>query len=257
MLKSYGALFAHVTGTLAELEAEAFRLASVSGDQAIGARESIMGRTRVLFSAISREARSLGLQATEGFISRHQLDVHNVILTRDLQLMLKELRGAITDELEWFKFLSIARRDAELYEMAEPFGANVAAKFPRCAEDVRGAAQCLALDQPTAAVFHLMRTMETGVQTLGKKLKIGINPLIEPWHQFLLHVDKAVQVLPSKTARQKQAKAAYAGVSAHLGTVRLAWRNEVMHPKQTYTAEEARRIFEAARGFMDHLSDLI
>jgi hypothetical protein len=42
------------------------------------------------------------------------------------------------------------------------------------AEDISEAAQCLALNRPTACVFHLMRVMETGVQILGNRLGIQL-----------------------------------------------------------------------------------
>jgi hypothetical protein len=39
-------------------------------------------------------------------------------------------------------------------------------------------------------------------------------------------------------AKQLSTKA-YAEAASHLYNVKVAWRNEVMHPKQTYTFEEA------------------
>ena len=43
----------------------------------------------------------------------------------------------------------------------------------------------------------------------------------------------------------------------HLYHVKQAWRNDVMHPKKTYTEEEAKAAFSAVKSFMHHLSDLI
>ena len=51
-------------------------------------------------------------------------------------------------------------------------------------------------------------------------------------------------------------KAKYGAVLAHLNSVRIAWRNEVMHPKQSYTREEAHTIFQAVRAFMIYLAEL-
>jgi hypothetical protein len=66
-----------------------------------------------------------------------------------------------------------------------------------------------------------------------------------------------VLALPSKTPREKARKSSLASAAAHLQSVRLAWRNEVMHPKQTYTRQEAFDIFNASKAFMVQLAELV
>jgi hypothetical protein len=48
-----------------------------------------------------------------------------------------------------------------------------------------------------------------------------------------------------------------AELSAQLYVVKVAWRNEVMHPKQTYTAEEADNVFRSPRTFVRELAESI
>ncbi len=43
---------------------------------------------------------------------------------------------------------------------------------------------------------------------------------------------------------------AYAQAASHLYNVKVAWRDEVMHPKQTYTFDEARDIFGNVKTFI-------
>jgi hypothetical protein len=50
---------------------------------------------------------------------------------------------------------------------------------------------------------------------------------------------------------------ALASVAANLYAVKLAWRNEVMHPKQTYTEEEAVALGTAVKAFMTDLLGVI
>jgi len=50
---------------------------------------------------------------------------------------------------------------------------------------------------------------------------------------------------------------ALAEATSHLYNVKLAWRNEVMHPKQTYTVDEADSIFRNVRTFVQHLVKII
>lgn len=171
---------------------------------------------------------------------------------------IEDLRGRILDQLDLVWFLALSTDEKDLFEPPQPvFGNQFARKFPSALFDLDEGSKCLAIGRHTACVFHLMRIMEIGIQQLGKKLSIDIDPAHETWHQILLHVNKAINAMPVKTASQKSKKAKYATSSAHLSNVRIAWRNEVMHPKAIYTEEEAKEIFSHTRTFMRNLADFI
>ncbi len=88
---------------------------------------------------------------------------------------LSELISRIVDELEDRLFLNVPIGQAELYLQPEPlFGARVMTTFPRMTEDISEAAKCLALDRPTASVFHLMRVVELAVQRFGDELGVKL-----------------------------------------------------------------------------------
>jgi hypothetical protein len=170
----------------------------------------------------------------------------------------KHLISGTRDILEHQFYFHIYGQDVPFYLGGEKlFGGRVFEKLGKAAEDVAEAGKCLALQRSTACVFHLMRVMEIGVQTLGRKLKVTIDVRNETWHQIMLHVNSRIEKLPSKTVRDKNRKATLAEAAAHLQSVRLAWRNEVMHPKQTYTRQEAYDVFNATRIFISALSGLV
>jgi hypothetical protein len=99
--------------------------------------------------------------------------------------------------------------------------------------------------------------MELALRAMAAKLKITtIDPNVESWNKITDHANKAVTALPAKSALERTRKAKFGAVLAHLNSVRIAWRNEVMHPKQSYTREEAHTIFQAVRAFMIDLADL-
>ena len=69
--------------------------------------------------------------------------------------------------------------------------------------------------------------VQVGVQEFGKKL--GVTFVNEKqWHNILEEVNKAIKALPKDPAT-----IALCEVSANLYAVKVAWRNEVMHPKDT------------------------
>jgi hypothetical protein len=108
------------------------------------------------------------------------------------------------------------------------------------------------VNRPTASVFHLMRIMEIGVRRFGDVLGVQL-PDDKNWQNILDEINKAIKALDQKAPLTKK----YAGASAHLYNVKLASRNEVMHPKQTYTPDEARRVFDATDAFIRDLANLI
>ena len=108
----------------------------------------------------------------------------------------------------------------------------------------------------TAAVFHLMRVMERGVQRLGGKLGIKVAGE-KNWQNILDEVNKQIKSLPEGTRKLKAIKSQLAAASAHLYNVKLAWRNPVMHPKASYSPEEAVDIYSHVKTFMAHLASIV
>ncbi len=169
----------------------------------------------------------------------------------------KHLIAGTRDLLEQSFYFHVDGQDVPLYINQSLFGDSVSSKFDLANEDIDEAGKCLALQRSTACVFHLMRVVELGVQKFGRKLKISLDPKQETWHQIMIHVNNKIASLPSKTAKDKKIKSRYAEAAVHLQSVRLAWRNEVMHPKQTYTRQEAHEVFYATRVFMASLAEIL
>jgi hypothetical protein len=48
-----------------------------------------------------------------------------------------------------------------------------------------------------------------------------------------------------------------AEIASHLYNVKVAWRNEVMHPKQTYTEEEAEMLLKQVAAFLQGLGNIL
>ena len=169
-----------------------------------------------------------------------------------LATMLEELFNRLYDEASSSHCIILNTQETAIFLQASPlFGPEVANNFPEMSEDVAETGKCLALRRSTAAVFHLMRIMESGVQRLGTKL--GVSLANEPVWQVILDQVNAKIKLKGKTAEAKK----LAGVAGNLYNVKLAWRNETMHPKATYTDEEADNVFRAVRAFVQELATVL
>jgi len=165
---------------------------------------------------------------------------------------LKQLEQTIEWEMEEVTFFRMPSTQSEFYDQKELFGSDVNTKFPTVQYDMVEAGNCYAMGRGTACVFHLMRIMEVGVQNFGTKLGVALAG-DKNWQNILDEINKAIKSLPAKdpvTVTVSQA-------SANLYAVKLAWRNEVMHPKDTYTLEEAENLIRQVKLFMGQLATII
>ena len=165
-------------------------------------------------------------------------------LTRDLhETLIDELTG---------KLLLMIPSGRCLY--FEPEGAilgdQVVSIFPETREDADEAGKCFALGRYTACVFHLMRVMECIVRRLGKKLRIKFNPERDTWQRILKRVKAKIDVMPLNSSGQIKKQAKYQDIYLDLGAVKDAWRNPTMHPRATYTEEQAKKIIDKVRDFV-------
>ena len=113
----------------------------------------------------------------------------------------------------------------------------------------------MALDRGTACVFHLMRVLEVGLRELAADLHV--EKLEDNWQKLLDQVRGAVKALPRSTADEKQRLAQRSEAAAHLQAVKDAWRNDVMHPRDVYTVEQAQDVFTHARALMVSLASFL
>lgn len=204
---------------------------------------------------ITRELEKLELRFSLNQVSRiTAIRDRPSVSIQEMRVQLAQLVERIIEELEETLFLSVPAVRSEYYEQKPPlFGPLVVSVLPGLTEDISEAGKCLALNRYTAAVFHLMRVMEAGLQEFGNKL--GINLVGQKnWQNILDEANKVIKGMdPKKNPNAKT----YAEAAAHLYNVKVAWRNEVMHPKETYTEEEAENIFRNVKTFISDLAQLI
>jgi hypothetical protein len=155
-----------------------------------------------------------------------------------------------------------------------PFEYAVYKKFRSAREDAVQAIQCIVAGVSTAAVFHLMRAVEQGIRALGKDLglrrirsvvrktgKIKLLPIEhatwEMMHdQLRCKVDKKLKPLrPGPTRDEKELF--YNSILNAFRGFKEAWRNHVMHTRDTYNPKQADIIFSDVSRFMQTLASRV
>jgi hypothetical protein len=164
--------------------------------------------------------------------------------------MLTDLYGRLIDELDTRHLLLVRPDKAGSYsdplkEWDIPLNA-----FPSIRYDIERAQQCYALDQPTACVFHLMRSLEVPLKSLSSELSIVKHS--PTWEAYLSAMATAIQTkFPDKTKAHAERRVYFTALEGQLRAIKTAWRNPTMHEiASVYTEEMSHELIVLVRGFM-------
>lgn len=128
-----------------------------------------------------------------------------------------------------------------------------AARNSSAEPDMDEAEKCFAVGRYTACVFHLMRVMELYLQAWARKVDIPLERTYDKqWQQVINDIRGRLKKLYPKEKDPNRVKEE--GRLGHLETVKIRWRNPTMHPKATYTEEEAEKIIGAVQAFIEDFS---
>lgn len=176
------------------------------------------------------------------------------LTNREVFVFIRTLQERMWDELELSHFFYIPIEKIEFYEKSkEKFGQKVIDSLPGSLHDIEEAGKCYATQRNTACVFHLMRIMELAVQEFGNKL--GVNLASERvWQVILDQINSEIKKMPHGSRAEKEIQGKYSACASHLFNVKVAWRNNVMHPRDKYTEEEATDIFNNVQAFIQYLA---
>jgi HEPN domain-containing protein len=157
---------------------------------------------------------------------------------------LDEVDGRLRDEIKNTYAFSLTPREAAMFNPAQPLlGEDVLAKFESAAFDIEEAAKCLAFGRSTAAVFHALRVLETGIKALSKCLDVPHmeKPAMKSWGIVLGEIKKKID---EKWPNEKDRDSGDGQLFEDLYLLMLAIkapRNRTMHPARKYTEAEADR----------------
>jgi hypothetical protein len=169
--------------------------------------------------------------------------------------LISELRQRFFEYLEEERFYVVESKDRSFFELPRPVFGGALDNDSDSLEDAIEAGKCIALGRYTASVFHLMRILERFVRALAGKIgatvKDSNNQFLE-WGKLLSNIRGEVDKMP-----RGQSKEHFSQAHALLVSVNIAWRNPTMHPRQTYTEEHARDIFNATGTFIRYLAPLL
>lgn len=176
---------------------------------------------------------------------------NNNIKYGELKTFAEEMKNRFKDEVGTAKLYSISEASTKYYKPKGPlFGDLVELRLPQLSDDISEAGKCFGVARYTACGFHLMRAMEAAVKVLSTEL--GVNDVNRDWGTLLSDMNTRIALLPKGEKRDQ-----WSSAHANLYHVKQAWRNPTMHPKRTYTEEEAYELLSAMKAFLKQLAALM
>jgi hypothetical protein len=175
-----------------------------------------------------------------------------------LRVVIRDAYTVFLKEMESHLFLCIDAANREKYEQEEPaFRQEVLDTFFEAKKDIEAASRCFALDEWTACVFHLMRTLEQGLRKLAGL--VGLPPdviAVENWKNVIDRIEKKIRELengPKGSAKTDKLQA-YSEAATQFRYFKDAWRNHVSHSRAFYDPRDAASIWNHVKEFMQSLA---
>lgn len=211
----------------------------------LGEVETITKQCQILdLSLAIKKAQSIKIKLEQLRTDYSPQTVSDVV-SRDIV----ELRERIVQSLEDSVVYAVdPKKKRYLANVENMFPADVLDKLVEATYDLSEACSCLGMARNTACVFHLMRAIELSVKKLGAEIGVTIIDKHDKdldWGKIISNLNAAIANYPNGVKRDE-----LSAVVAMLYHVKNAWRNNTMHPKVTYTDEEAEAVFEASKSFL-------
>ncbi len=253
MIKFHAAQFYGIARLLEWIRCNAGGTRTSLGDEKSELRQQLLGNADLLCGMLGGTGLKMSLLSAERL---RALIAKAGLIDASFSGIVEDLNGRLTDELQSIFFFTMTQAEAELYNPPVPIlGMEVMNKFPDFAEDIVEAGNCFALSRYTACVFHLMRVMENAVQRLGVLLTGTPSIVDKEWQKIINDVRGEINTRYPKHNDLYRVK--YEAILGQMETVKIAWRNPTMHPKQTYTEEEAEGVMNSVKVFMRELAKVI
>jgi hypothetical protein len=251
MLRVYAHNFIRVGARLERCGTD-FRLVKTPEDPVTPA---VMERFTDAMTTIRHDCREMGLLHTTEFVEHFDGEAKKHHLTYDeVREAVENVHRIYQSELGKRVFLYVPQDRAEFFEKPDLFGPRVSSAFTSCVQEIQDAGNCYALEQDTACVMHLMRTLESGLTVLGGEF--GVNVAREQWHTIIKAIQIAVgQIGPNSGADWKERQEFYSTACQEFRYFKDAWRNHAMHVRKRYNGREAKRILDHTGDFMLTLSE--
>lgn len=184
----------------------------------------------------------------------------------DLAHELHALKSDIAHAVQFERFYHYPREKGLMVLRVPGDWAPTIKAFPSSEEDVKAAVDCYALGHNHASVHHSMMVLEFGLPALAKRLRVAFNPDKATWAELTREIGKKIAAdrlalantprgskPPSRAVAKKRSGFLDACEEAAIEFryFTTVWRNHVAHGRGDYDQNDAKKVLEHVRTFME------
>jgi hypothetical protein len=152
-----------------------------------------------------------------------------------------------------------------VFRISDDWAATLNA-FPSAEDDIKSAVDCYALGHNHASIYHCMMLLERGFPALAKKVGAKFKKERPTWKDMTdairarIDARRNALMLPpkgskplSKTAAQRERLLLEAAGEAviEFKFFEHAWRNHIAHGRAAYDENDAKKVLDHVRAFME------
>ena len=233
-------------------------------EQKIDVSDEVRGQLAKSFEDLADATQFVGAEVSSIAATRTMLrlqDAEDQVPILDLKEAIDDVESRLRDESQLVSFIVLNRNQKSLFGPANTLvDWDIGRLFPDAARELEEAGKCLALQRPTACVFHSMRMLEIGISKFAEFLEIPdpVKPHERNWGNILGVIKKKIEEKYTAKKRMPGSEGARAEeIYASLDAVKNPWRNGTMHVESFYSDSEALHIVNCVAFFMKKLGSFM
>ena len=191
---------------------------------------------------------------TKGKFARDEFELTGATLSLDrLQHHVEAIYNTLRAELGSMLFKAIPRERGLYCDPKWLQDIKLPDQFPTSLKELQRAGNCYSIGESTACVFHSMRALEPGLNSLAKRFDVSYAH--ENWQIVIQSIEAEIRKMGNqpKSPEKIEDEKFFGGAASHLYFVKNAWRNHVAHTRENYNDTEALKIMRHTVQFIESL----
>jgi hypothetical protein len=222
-------------------------------------------------SKLQQNVRELGLPVSAQELAKLNASMRNAVsdvqrlppdrrqaefdrVSTEMRLRFDQVSSVIHSELSQRLLYAVATEKTLYLDSQWLTDTAIFSAFPKAFTEFQRAGCCYAYDECTAAVFHLMRVVDSGLRLVCESLGEPYNA--RNWDGIAKKIESEMsKKYQDKTAEWREREPFYSEVLTDIRSIGRAHRNPALHDiERNYSDPDAKYLIEVAKAFMTHLA---
>jgi hypothetical protein len=227
--------------------------------------------TMEALSKLQQNVRELGLPVSAQELHKLNISMKNAVsdierlpperqkaeferVSAEMRLRFDNVSSVIHSELSQRLLYAVTTEKAQYCDPQWLTDTAIFSAFPKAFAEFQRAEYCYAFDECTAAIFHLMRVIDSGLRLVYESL--GETYDARNWNGIAKKIESEMsKKYQDKTEEWRKKDTFYSEVLTDIRSIGRAHRNPALHDiDRKYSDADAKYLIEVTKAFMSHLA---